>query len=135
VKNSVYLFADKARYDGYGKHPKHVEWSCNKIKIASCWTFCVYVHRKRCTEPWTKKKKNSLRAFSKILEKVKLKHHPCCFSSRGSGWVPCEIFAARSGNGTSSFPSTSVVLCYYTISAPYLYYAYICLSYYLIYYA
>ena len=33
--------------DGCERHPKHVEWSCSKIKywlliVASCWTFIIY---------------------------------------------------------------------------------------------
>ena len=42
--------------DGCGRHPKHVEWSCSKIKyrlriVASRWTF-INIDL-WCTEPWT----------------------------------------------------------------------------------
>ena len=46
--------------DGCGRHPKHVEWYCSKIKyklhiVASRWTF-ININL-WCTETWTWKKK------------------------------------------------------------------------------
>jgi hypothetical protein len=40
---------------GYRNYPKHVEWSCNKIKILVLRLVghFVCIYRKWCTEPWT----------------------------------------------------------------------------------